>query len=193
MEKNVKEIWKDVKGYEGLYQVSNLGRIKRLERDRKYFRGGYSSYKEDFMCPSKDGKGYLFLKLTKNKVRKSFKVHRLVAIHFLKNDLKLNQVNHIDYDKENNFSGNLEWVNSYENQSHKNNRRVDRSCNLIGVHYRKNLNKPYISVIVVKGVNIHLGCFDTKFEAHNAYLRALKKYGLKNKYSTLKSQAEAQH
>lgn len=114
------EIWKDIKGYEGFYQVSNHGRIKALARERN---NQYSN-KEIILKQSNDGKGYLQVILNKNKKRKGFKVHRLVAETFLKkdtfksmpNEQKENinieelQVNHIDeFNKQNNNVNNLEW------------------------------------------------------------------------------------
>ena len=74
-----KEMWKDIKGYKGLYQVSNLGKVKALARERN---NQYSN-KEIILKQSEDGKGYLQVILNKNGERKSFKVHRLVAETFI--------------------------------------------------------------------------------------------------------------
>lgn len=91
------EIWKDCKGYEGLYQVSNLGRIWSIKR-QKYLKG----------CGDKDG--YLRVSLTaKNGKVKTEKIHRLVAIAFISNPLGLPVVNHKDENKQNNTVDNLEW------------------------------------------------------------------------------------
>ena len=97
------ELWKDVPGYEGLYQVSNLGRIIRCGRIRK---------------PKKDHSGYLVVSLYKEATGKEYKVHRLVAIAFLPNPEGKRSVNHIDGDKENNRVENLEWVTHSENMKH---------------------------------------------------------------------------
>ena len=91
------EIWKDCKGYEGLYQVSNLGRIWSIKRQR-YLKG----------CGDKDG--YLRVNLTaKNGKVKTERIHRLVAIAFIPNPLGLPVVNHKDENKQNNAVDNLEW------------------------------------------------------------------------------------
>lgn len=99
------EEWKDIQGYEGLYQVSNLGNVKSLLNNR-------------LLKPGKHSKGYLVVILCKNKKHKPFYVHRLVAQTFLENKDKCNQVNHIDGDKSNNNVCNLEWCNDYENKCH---------------------------------------------------------------------------
>lgn len=101
------EIWKDIKGYEGIYQVSNMGRIKSLN----YRRTG----KEGILNPTYDKDGYLLVYLYKNKKMKCCKVHRLVAIEFLPNPNNLPEVNHIDENKENNTVYNLEWCTSKYN------------------------------------------------------------------------------
>lgn len=92
------EIWKDIPGYEGLYQVSNLGRVK------SFWLG-----KEQIMKSCKNSSGYLFVKLYKDGKKKHYKIHRLVASVFLPNPNNLLQVIHKDEDKTNNKVDNLEW------------------------------------------------------------------------------------
>lgn len=99
------EIWKDVIGYEGLYQVSNLGRVKSLIANK-------------LLRPSDNGNGYLVVGLSKNCDRRQHTVHRLVAKSFLPNKYGLPQVNHIDGDKSNNCIENLEWCNNSHNMKH---------------------------------------------------------------------------
>jgi hypothetical protein len=178
------EIWKDIKGYEGLYQVSNIGRVKRLERYRLNRWGRKSYYPETQLALCKDGKKYLFVKFTKNKVRVSYKVHRLVGDAFLEKKKGFNQINHKDFDKNNNIVSNLEWSNDYENQSHKSNSMKGRTSDFIGVHFKKNLKlNPWVAAIGIDGVSIHLGCFSSEKMAHIAYLKALKDNGIENKYA----------
>lgn len=99
-----KEIWKDIKGYEGLYQVSNLDRVKRLNYNQ--------TDKERIMKPIKHSSGYLQIILFKNGKMKHMYVHRLVALHFIPNP----EVNHKDENKLNNHVSNLEWcTHSYNN------------------------------------------------------------------------------
>ena len=95
------EEWKDIKGYEGLYQVSNLGRVKSL-KDR------YGNCREKILTPGARHVD-LYVKLYKNSKVKTFKVHRLVAMHFIDNSNNYKEVNHKDEDKFNNRVDNLEW------------------------------------------------------------------------------------
>ena len=95
---NIIEIWKPVDGYEGLYEVSNLGRVKSLK---------YGN--EKVLKPVKDKDGYLVVSLYRDGKRKMFKIHRLVAIAFIPNPEGFEQINHIDEDKTNNVALNIEW------------------------------------------------------------------------------------
>lgn len=111
----MKEIWKDIKDYEGLYQVSNLGRVKRVKTDR-------------ILKPSKQIHGYLLVNLYKNNVSAKKRIHRLVAQAFISNSENKPQVNHIDENKTNNVVSNLEWVTSKENINHgTHNERVSKT------------------------------------------------------------------
>lgn len=96
------EIWKTIEDFPN-YEVSSLGRV----------RG-----KRGLLNPYSDKRGYLYVNLRYNGTRKTPTVHRLVAIHFIDNPLNKEQVNHIDGDKTNNSTVNLEWVSNQENQDH---------------------------------------------------------------------------
>ncbi|BDZ79129.1 NUMOD4 domain-containing protein [Claveliimonas bilis] len=98
------EVWKDIEGYEGLYKVSNLGRIWSC-RYKKCMRKN--------LC-----KGYERVNLKKDGIEKTMQVHRLVALAFLPNPQNKPEVNHIDENKENNNVDNLEWVTSKENANY---------------------------------------------------------------------------
>lgn len=95
------EIWKDIEGYGGTFQVSNLGRVKTFN----YRNSG----KEKVLKPKKHNKGYLQVQLMKGEQNKMFTIHRLVAQAFLPNPQNLPCVNHKDEDKTNNNVENLEW------------------------------------------------------------------------------------
>lgn len=111
------EIWKDITGYEGVYQVSNFGRIKSLGRFLK--RGESKIFVDEFiMSGGSTPIGYKTVSLTKNKVRKAFSVQRLVAEAFIPNPEGKPEVNHIDGDKLNNNYTNLEWCTRRENLQH---------------------------------------------------------------------------
>jgi len=99
------EIWKDIKEYEELYKVSNLGNIKSCKNNDKILK----------QCST--GR-YLIVHLSKNGISKNFYVHRLVASCFIENINNKNQVNHKDGNRLNNNSNNLEWVSSKENVNH---------------------------------------------------------------------------
>jgi hypothetical protein len=112
------EIWKDIKGYEGFYQISNLGRIKSLERYRKY-RGNFKAIVRERILKLKvDKEGYSHVSLSKRGDVKFFKVARLVAQAFIINCNNYPQVNHIDGNKSNDLVSNLEWVTASQNCQH---------------------------------------------------------------------------
>lgn len=118
------EIWKDVKGYEGLYQVSSFGRVKHLESFQKnnanlnILNRRLERILKLVLVARKDGKPYFYLTLTKKGKQKMFSVHRLVAIVFIPNPQNKKQVNHIDGNKLNNYVKNLEWATHDENAYH---------------------------------------------------------------------------
>lgn len=105
------EIWKDIEGYEGLYKVSNLGRVKSLN----YNHTG----KEKILRPKKERNGYLRVNLYKNGKNKMFTVHRLVAEAFLENPDNLPQINHKNEIKTDNSVNNLEFCTSHYNMTYK--------------------------------------------------------------------------
>lgn len=107
----MKETWKDIAGYEGLYQVSNLGRVKSL----KFRNNRGVKDRVRMMTPTDNGKGYLIVSFKVNGHRKNHYVHRLVAEHFVENLANCKYVNHIDYDTKNNRCDNLEWCTQQEN------------------------------------------------------------------------------
>ena len=104
------EVWKLIEGYE--YMVSNLGRVKSLERID--YLGHHR--KEKILKPGKTADGYLQVGLWKDGKRKSYHIHRLVANAFIPNPNNLPEVNHIDEDKTNNKVENLEWCNKTYNK-----------------------------------------------------------------------------
>ena len=106
----MREIWKDICGYENLYKVSNLGRVMSLN-----YKCTHSPH---IMALTKSSTGYLHVQLYKDRLPKTFNVHRLVADAFIKQVPSAEEINHIDGNKENNSVSNLERVTRSENQLH---------------------------------------------------------------------------
>ena len=112
------EEWRDVVGYEGLYQVSDQGRVKSLERKLPHWRGGERIQKERILKPKIDRDGYLQLNLYAGGKRKTLTVHRLVCQAFHENPDNKPQINHINEDKTDNRACNLEWCTCKQNINH---------------------------------------------------------------------------
>lgn len=175
------ETWKDVLGYNGIYQISNLGNVKSINRKIVRKNGLNQTFKTRILKPIKKANGYLSVALAfKGKIQ-IFNIHRLVAIHFVEGQSEKFDVNHIDSNKENNLHTNLEWVSRRENHTHY---LKTVSSKLIGsVYYKNKKSKKWAAKIKVGGVSIFLGYFDTEIEAHNTYINYLNNNSLKNKYS----------
>lgn len=150
----MKEIWKDIPNYEGLYKISNFGNIKRYIKTQ-------NKWKNKKITENKDG--YYITSLSKNDKKKVYLIHRLVAETFIpdKNKYKLMlweekekidveklQINHIDENKKNNFIGNLEWCTNLYNVNYSNKKRAlaRKDKNLI-------LKKEIINLLKKENVN----------------------------------------
>lgn len=119
----MEEIWKDIAGYEGRYQISNLGRVKSLERRcraKHYTR----RVPEKIYSPAVDAYGYFIVSLHLDGKKKTRTIHRLVAETFIPNPENLKEVNHKDENKQNNAVWNLEWCSTQYNSAYGT--RVDR-------------------------------------------------------------------
>ena len=156
------EIYKDVIGYEGVFQVSNLGNVK-----------SYRNSKERQLKLVKNYAGYLVVCLSINNTKKVRKVHQLVAESFLNHKrcgMEL-VVNHIDFDKTNNKLDNLEIITNRENSNRK---HLKSSSIYTGVYWYKKYNK-WKSHIVLNGKQKHLGYFTNELDASKAYQLELSK------------------
>lgn len=112
----MEEIWKPVVGYEGLYEVSNFGRVRSVDHYVHHYRGGLKVVRGRILKPSFSGTGYLQVRLGAKS--NNHLVHRLVAEAFIPNPDNLPQVNHKDEDKTNNCVENLEWCSAKYNSNY---------------------------------------------------------------------------
>ena len=117
----MKEVWKDIAGFEGLYQVSNLGNVRSLDRT-EFLTNQHNQYgrkrKGGVVKQFHDKRGYMVVTFSKGCKLKQLKVHRLVAMAFLPNLCNHPQVNHKDENKENNRVDNLEWCTNIYNANY---------------------------------------------------------------------------
>lgn len=130
----MEEIWKDITGYKGLYQISSLGRVK--------------SSRHDIILKTYVNRGYHQVHLSKNNIKSSRTIHRLVAEASIPNPENKPQVNHIDEDKSNNSMSNLNWMTAKENSNHG-----TRSLR-VGVASGKTRSKPVKAINVTSGVTL---------------------------------------
>jgi hypothetical protein len=161
------EIWKDIKGYEGSYQISNLGRVKRLQGTvRNNIYGGMRIVTEKILSPTDNGHGYKLVGLRKDGRRKNHYVHRLVATAFIDNPHSFQYVNHLDRDRANNIAGNLEWCTQLDNVAYaaENMKKQKTECRAT------NTGEKYISLRMSRGgkeyyrVNIRFARADKSFK-----------------------------
>lgn len=166
----VPEIWKDVVGYEGLYQVSNYGKVRSL--DREVFNGsGYYTKKGRILKKTKTTTGYWKVELYKSGKRKSKKVHRLVAKTFITRIDGKDLINHKDGNPLNNFVNNLEWCNQSENMNHAYETGL-RYSNF--TKFKKEITKEYLKN---KGTNVKQ--LARKYKCSDASIRKhFKKNGI---------------
>jgi len=159
------EIWRDIPEYEGLYQVSNLGRVKSLKQNKELI------LKPRTVDP--ENKRYLEVVLYKNNKTKAYRVHQLAAIAFLNHVPNGHKtiVNHLDENKLNNNLENLEITTNRKNISYSKN-KTKTSSKYLGVYYHK-ANKKWLSRVRIDGKHKHLGYFSTEEEAGLAYQKAL--------------------
>lgn len=167
------EIWKDIVGYEGLYQVSNMGNVRSLYRTVRCGNKD-NTLNGKLLTPAKNKCGYLYVNLRKNGETKSKNIHRLVAEHFVPNPMCKPQVNHLDENKENNKADNLDWVTAKENANHgSRNYKISeyRKQNVVAIN---EISGEKIFFETVNEANCHFG-----IKGHNIVYDKVFTYGKK--------------
>lgn len=151
----MKEIWKDIPNYEGLYQVSNLGNVKSLCYGARNIR---KSNVHKILKHSPNNWGYHKVQLYKNGKSQMLYIHRLVASLFIPNPENKVQVNHIDGNKENNTVSNLEWATPRENLEHAINLGLKSPTPMLGRKGSANKNSKKVSQYDKQGNYIATYC-----------------------------------
>ena len=170
----MKEIWKDVPEYEGMYQASNFGKIKSLERSVNN-NGGERVLPEKIMSQrsfTRKGRTYLTVNLSKYGRRKTFRVHVLIAKTFLGRRPDKFVIDHINNIPTDNRASNLQYITSRENTSKD---RKGGTSRFAGVHWCKAKRK-WKANIRIDGKRVNLGSYDNENEAGMAYIIAKKRY-----------------
>ena len=171
----LKKEWKFIKDYEGLYKLSNYGKIKSLERKIKSnYKNKYRIIKERILKGNIDKGGYRHINLWKNDKGKGYKMSLLVWDHFgnKPRNGRLLQVDHIDNNKQNDRIDNLQLLTQRENIS-KGWRNKKISSRFTGVSWKKK-KKRWIVRIQINKQPKHLGSFINEFKANSVYQKALK-------------------
>jgi len=169
------EIWKDIPGYEGIYQSSNFCRVKSLER--KSWNGFcWITQREIILKPAKNSNGnYYFVGLSKKSKVRQFGIHILTAMAFLGHvpcGFEI-VVDHIDDNPENNTLSNLQLLTNRENII-KGFSKMKLTSKYTGVYFNKNEKKFRASICIKGSRQVHLGYFKEEIDAHNSYQTAFK-------------------
>ena len=166
------ENWKEIKGYETLYAVSNLGNVKSLEK-QVLMKGKFPYIKkESLLNPFVQKNGYLAVCLTNDVSIKTFRVHQLVAVAFLNHEICGMKiiVDHINNNKKDNRLENLQLISQRKNASKD---RKGYTSDFIGVCW-DNKRKIWLSQISINGKTKRIGFFKNEIEAYQAYEKKLK-------------------
>ncbi len=171
------EQWKPIKGYEGLYEISNFGKIKALSKTWYGNNNARKVYVEIIMKQKINPQGYFMIGLSKSNIQKWFNIHNLVWDNFSdipRNGYKL-QIDHIDNNKLNNRFDNLQLLSNRQNTSKGMLQKPGKTSKYIGVSWDKSRNK-WVVQIQINHKSIHLGRYENENIAAQVYQNALEKY-----------------
>lgn len=173
-----KEEFRDVKGYEGHYQISNFGNVKSYHTNKPTGR---------ILKPATNSVGYLFVVLYDNNRRRTYGIHQLIAMAFLGHnpDGHKKVINHIDGNRKNNSIDNLEVTTHRDNLSKYRYDKKNLSSIYTGVSW-VNAQKKWKASIRINYKSTHLGFFEKEHDAHIAYETALKNIGNKAYFDKIK-------
>lgn len=174
----IKEIYRDIIGYEGLYQISNFGNVKSLERITSDGR----RIKERFLNFTNTKDGYFRVILCKNKISKAFLVHRLVAQAFIPNTNNLPQINHKDENHINNNVNNLEWCTAKYNSNYGT--KIDRGRSTMINTMSNKVNNVYQYDLDYNLIKIWSSCAEC---GRNGFTTCCVNDCCNNKYGKLKN------
>jgi hypothetical protein len=167
------EVWKDIEGYEGYYQVSNFGNVKSLNRSIPNSRCGTVRVKERILKPRKNHKGYFCVLLMKNSIPSNRLIHRLVCMSFLPNEENKEQVNHKNGVKTDNRLENLEWSTQSENIRHAFDNGLKFSLGVVGEkNYNSKLSEQDVRDIRIS--NLSQKILSEKYKVHQSIISEVK-------------------
>lgn len=172
----MKEIWKSIKGFEGFYEVSNLGRVRSLDRHIKASRGNGTRLMRGKIIKQCNSVGYLKVILTNANKKRQVKVHILVGESFLNyNPKDKTVIDHIDNNRTNNIITNLQIISHRKNIS-KGYKNKKTNSKYTGVYYtgHNTRGKDWRAIIKINNKTYNLGSYDNEIDAHNAYQNKLK-------------------
>ena len=161
------EEFKKIDDYDN-YEVSNLGNVKNTDTNM-------------ILKQCKDTKGYYFVNLSKNGIRKNFTIHRLIALYFIPNPQNLPCIDHIDRIRTNNLISNLRWV-SKSNNNRNRPKFKNSSSKYMGVYFDKS-NGKYKAQISINNKNKYIGIYDKEDDAARAFDDYVKQHNLAEFYN----------
>ena len=161
------EIYKKIDDYEN-YEISNQGNVCNIVTGK-------------VLKPSKDTNGYYHVRLSKNGITKTIKIHRLVGFAFIPNPENLREIDHIDQNKANNSISNLRWVSRSNNNRNKP-KKQNTSSKYMGVCFDK-ANGKYRAKIQINNKNKYIGIYETEEDAGHAFDNFVKEHNLIEFYS----------